>query len=197
MEKTIIEKFATTKLWISGVGLMLAAGYLMNCVVEPAFANVRLIDWDSLNRALLILLIISGTRDISLNGIRLVGGKIRITNAKHCTEPDCKSFKKAVKRYWIPVVGWALVGGFFMNCVIWPCCLTTTEVDWDHLTTALMILLVVSGGRDVSLSGVKLLGGKMSIKTPVHKHKKAVEKKQSTDDDAMPEPSEVAPIVFT
>lgn len=182
-EKTI-EKIMTKKLWISAVGFMLALGYIMNCIVEPSCAGaVRLIDWENLNQSLLILLVISGTRDITLNGLKVFGGRISIKNVKECTEPDCQPFRKAVKRYWIPVVGWALVGGYFMNCVMWPLIPRITVVDWDHLSSALLIVLIISGGRDISLSGVKLLGGKISIKTPKCEHQEAAAKKPEKTDD--------------
>lgn len=182
-----VERIMTKKLWISAVGFVLAIGYVMNCIVEPLNNGaVRLISWDELNRALLILLVISGTRDITLNGLKLLGGRLSIKNAQECTNPDCQPFRKAVKRYWIPVVGWALVGGFVMNCIVWPLVPTVTVVSWDELTTALLIVLIISGGRDITLSGVKLLGGKISIKTPKCTHqncqlKKKAENKTSAD----------------
>ena len=173
MNANMMEKFITKKLWISAVGYVLAIGYIINCIVQPAVSgNVRVIDWDNLNRALLILLIISGTRDITLNGIKWLGGKISVKSLPECNDPECQPFRKAVKRYWIPVVGWALVGGFVMNCIVWPFAPSIVEVNWDNLTSALLIVLVISGGRDISLEGVKLLGGKFSIKTPKCEHQK-------------------------
>ena len=174
--KNNVEQILTKKLWISAVGFVLALGYIINCIVEPSFGgSVRLIDWDELNQSLLILLIISGTRDVTLEGIKLIGGKVSIKNVKECEDPDCQPFRKAVKRYWIPVVGWALVGGYFMNCVMWPLVPSVTVVDWDSLGTALLIMLAISGGRDVSLSGVKLLGGKVSIRCPRCEHERLEE----------------------
>lgn len=171
MNKTQAKKFMTSKLWISAVGFVIAAGYIMNCVIEPSCQGaVRLIDWKDLNQSLLILLAISGTRDITLEGIKLIGGRISIKNITECEDPDCQPFRKAVKRYWIPVVGWALAGGYFMNCVMWPLIPTITVVEWDNLAIALLTLLAISGGRDISLSGVKLLGGKISIQTPKCEH---------------------------
>lgn len=189
METTNIEKIMTKKLWISAVGFMLALGYIMNCIVEPSCAGVvRLIDWEKLNQSLLILLIISGTRDITLNGLKAFGGRISIKNVKECTEPDCQPFRKAVKRYWIPVVGWALVGGYFMNCVLWPLLPQITVVDWDNLAAALLTVLIISGGRDISLSGVKLFGGSVSIKTPKCEHQEKASAKTAktakTDGDS-------------
>lgn len=186
MNENAIEKIMTKKVWISAVGFMLALGYVMNCIVEPSSGGaVRLIDWNNLNHSLFVLLVISGTRDITLNGLKIFGGKISIKNVKECTEPECQPFRKAVKRYWIPVVGWALVGGYFMNCVMWPLVPRVTVVDWDNLATALLIVLIISGGRDISLSGVKLLGGKVSIKTPKCEHQEtAVKKTRNAEADS-------------
>ncbi|MBR1648653.1 MAG: hypothetical protein IJ689_03540 [Alphaproteobacteria bacterium] len=157
----------TSKLWISGIGFMLALGYFMNCVVVPSgWHNARLIDWDSLNQSLLVLLAISGTRDITLEGIRLIGGKLSITNSKEYANLDDYSFFRILKRFWIPVVGWGVACGYFMNCVIWPLFKNVELVAWEPLATALLIMLVISGGREVTLDGVKLLGGKLSIKDP-------------------------------
>lgn len=189
-----VEKFLTKRLWISAVGFMIALGYIMNCIVQPSCEGaVRLIDWKDLNQSLLILLAISGTRDITLEGIKLIGGRVSIKNITECEDPECQPFRKAVKRYWIPVVGWALAGGYFMNCVMWPLIPSITVVEWDNLAIALLTLLSISGGRDISLSGVKLLGGKISIQTPKCEHQKTSENipdEDGADADPQEEPKE-------
>lgn len=201
MNKEQVKNFMTKRLWISAVGFMIAIGYIMNCIVEPSCQGaVRLINWSDLNQSLLILLAISGTRDITLEGIKLIGGRISIKNITECEDPECQPFRKAVKRYWIPVVGWALAGGYFMNCVMWPLIPTITIVEWDNLAIALLTLLAISGGRDISLSGVKLLGGKISIQTPKCEHQKTSEavaeptgegtEETTEDDDDDPEKTE-------
>lgn len=191
MKKEQIEKFVTKRLWISAVGFMIALGYIMNCIVEPSCQGaVRLIDWGDLNQSLLILLAISGTRDITLEGIKLIGGRISIKNIEECEDPECQPFRKAVKRYWIPVVGWALAGGYFMNCVMWPLIPTITVVEWDNLAIALLTVLAISGGRDISLSGVKLLGGKISIQTPKCEHQQTSEVSEEEAPEPAPEDPE-------
>ena len=51
---------------------------------------------------------------------------------------------------WIPIVGWALFGGFFINCVLAPH-INLRPNDWTQLTAILTVMLGVSGARDLGL----------------------------------------------
>ena len=51
------------------------------------------------------------------------------------------------KRSWIPAGGWVLFGGFFVNCVIFPFA-SFEEIEWEWLSSAFGLMLVISGGRD-------------------------------------------------
>ena len=155
--------FWTKNLWIFGVGLAIAAGYIMNFVVSPIW-GFKLVEFEQLNEVLFWMVVITGTRDVLIIGFKKIGGEIFITNSPY--SEGKQDFRKAVKRYWIPIVGWALAGGYICNCLVWPLGGIDTPVDWNSLRYVLMVLMITLGGRDVTITGIKLFGGKISIQTP-------------------------------
>jgi len=86
--------------------------------------------------ALGILLGISGARDY-------------LTRNKAETLPESIS-DKGWKRMWVPLTGWALFAGFFINCVLGPY-LKIHPNDWAQLIATLTVMLGISGARDVGL----------------------------------------------
>lgn len=164
IENLMVEiSFWTKNLWIFGVGLAIAAGYFMNFVVSPIWGS-KLIEYEQLNEVLFWMVIITGTRDVIIIGFKKIGGEIHITNSPYSEEKQ--PLRKAVKRYWIPIVGWALAGGYICNCILWPLGGIDTTVDWNSMRYVLLVLMVTLGGRDVTITGIKLFGGKISIANP-------------------------------
>ena len=127
------KKIKFKRLWISVIGWILVGGFVNNLFVAP-FTEISLVEWNGLITSLGILLGISGTRDYFLkNSLDKL--------------PENRS-GKGWQRMWIPCVGWALAGGFFINCIIAPY-LDLRVNDWSQLITALTVILGISGARDV------------------------------------------------
>lgn len=121
--------------WIPAIGYALALGFVNNLIVAP-FTGQELVEWGPLLTALGILLGISGARDY-------------FTKNKTGIIPENVS-DKGWKRLWIPCVGWAVFGGFFVNCALAPY-IHLQPNDWTQLVSALTVLLGISGARDVTL----------------------------------------------
>lgn len=121
--------------WIPAIGFALALGFVNNLIVAP-FTGQELVEWAPMLTALGILLGISGARDY-------------FTKNKTGVIPENVS-DKGWKRMWIPCVGWALFGGFFVNCALAPY-FKLTPNDWTQLVSALTVMLGISGVRDVGL----------------------------------------------
>ena len=121
--------------WIPAIGYALALGFVNNLIVAP-FTGQTLVEWGPMLTALGILLGISGARDY-------------FTKNKTGIIPENVS-DKGWKRVWIPCVGWALFGGFFVNCALAPY-FNLTPNDWTQLVSALTVMLGISGARDVGL----------------------------------------------
>ena len=133
-----MKKFKFKRIWISVIGWTLVIGLVNNLLVHP-FADINLVDWAGLISSLSILLGISGTRDYFLR------------NSVNSYPENVSG--KGWQRWWIPAVGWALVGGYFVNCVIAPY-VDIKVNDWVQLTTILTVILGISGARDISLRGI-------------------------------------------
>lgn len=130
--------------WIPAIGYALALGFANNLIVAP-FTGQELVEWGPLLTALGILLGISGARDY-------------FTKNKTGIIPENVS-DKGWKRIWIPCVGWAIFGGFFVNCALAPY-LHITPNDWTQLVSALTVMLGISGTRDVTLMPKLVAGDK-------------------------------------
>ena len=153
------KKIKFKRLWISVIGWILVGGFVNNLFVAP-FTEISLVEWNGLITSLGILLGISGTRDYFLkNSLDKL--------------PENRS-GKGWQRMWIPCVGWALAGGFFINCIIAPY-LDLRVNDWSQLITALTVILGISGARDVGLRRLP-----KNRETPAAKEKRKKRNKTSS-----------------
>ncbi len=130
-----LNNVSVKRWWISAIGYALAGGFINNLVIAP-FTGQSLVDWGPMLTALGVLLGISGARDY-------------LTRNKGESIPENVS-DKGWKRMWIPIVGWALFCGFFVNCVLAPY-INLRPNDWTQLTATLTVMLGISGARDVGL----------------------------------------------
>ena len=133
--KIKLNNVSVKRWWICAIGYALAGGFINNLIIAP-FTKQVLVDWAPMLTSLGILLGISGVRDY-------------LTRNKGETIPENVS-DKGWKRMWIPITGWALFGGFFINCVLAPH-INLQPNDWTQLTAMLTVMLGVSGARDVGL----------------------------------------------
>lgn len=130
-----MHKIAFKRWWIPAIGYALAGGFINNLVIAP-FTKQPLVAWAHMLTALGILLGVSGARDY-------------FTRNKGEILPENVS-DKGWKRMWIPITGWALFGGFFINCVLGPY-LNIQPDNWAQLISTLTVMLGISGARDVGL----------------------------------------------
>lgn len=130
-----MKKISVKRWWIPAIGYALAGGFINNLVIAP-FTNQPLVAWAHLLTALGIMLGVSGARDY-------------LTRNKGEILPENVS-DKGWKRLWIPIIGWALFGGFFINCVLGPY-LKMQPDNWAQLISTLTVMLGISGARDVGL----------------------------------------------
>ena len=130
------KKWHFKRWWIPVTGYILAGGFINNLLIAP-FTDIDLVDWGGLLTSLGILLGISGIRDY-------------FTKDSLSKLPENVSDKKW-KRYWIPIVGWVICAGFFINCILAPY-LDIKVNDWTQLVTALSVILGISGARDIGLA---------------------------------------------
>ena len=135
MKKKTKKTIRAKRWWIPAIGFALALGFVNNLMIAP-FTGQELVEWGPMLTALGILLGISGARDV-------------LTKNKTGNIPGNVS-DKGWKRMWIPCIGWALFGGFFVNCVLAPY-FKLTPNDWTQLVSALTVMLGISGARDVTL----------------------------------------------
>lgn len=132
-----------SRLWISGVGVSLAFGFLNNCAIVPFLHGADAVSWTYLILSLSVLLGIGGARDVVLRQFRYLGPVL-----KEREKSESKGFKTV--KGWIPCIGWCISLGFFCNCCIYPY-FNIVEVSWEGLLATLSVLLTVSGARDFGI----------------------------------------------
>ena len=121
--------------WIPAIGYAIALGFINNLIIHP-FANIAMVDWGPLATSLGILLGISGIRDYFTK------------DSGDCIPENVSD--KGWKRLWIPIVGWVLFAGYFINCVVAPYFHISVN-DWVELNTVLTVILGISGTREITL----------------------------------------------
>ncbi len=130
-----IKEIILGRAWIPAIGYALAIGFINNLLIAP-FVDIQQVDWAQLATALGILLSISGARDyLTKNSLDAIPENIS---------------SKGWKRYWIPIIGWVLFFGYFLNCAIAPYFKLQIN-DWVQLSTTLTVMLGISGFREVVL----------------------------------------------
>jgi len=146
--------------WIPAIGYTLAGGFINNLLVAP-FVDINLIDYTGLTTALAILIGISGIRDY-------------FTKDSLKKLPE-NSGGRGWKRYWIPITGCTLCGGFFINCILAPY-FDFRVTDWAELNSILTVILGISGARDIGLAP------KCNCQKASSKEKKSEEEEEEKDE---------------
>lgn len=136
-------KVKKSRLWISGVGVALALGFLNNCAVIPFLEGAETISWMYLIISLAVMLGLGGARDVVLRQFRYLGPVL-----KERERSESKGFW--TMKVWIPCIGWFISLGFFSNCCIYPF-FKVGEVSWEGLLATLSVLLTVSGAREYGI----------------------------------------------
>ena len=153
MKRTIIRwmktdvKLESSHLWIVGLGIVVALGFVVNCVVAPFYASCVAIDSEQLILSASIVAGLGTARQFILYRFKY------LENLK----PPQDSTKKLAEdilreKLWVPCVGWSLVFGFAVNMLIVPffseC---VREVEWSFLQSSIAIFLTISGTREAGL----------------------------------------------
>lgn len=159
-------KFFTRHLWITGTGTMLGLGIFIKCVLKPLINEISPADPQGMIYSLAILLIATCSRDILIERARQIK-RLEIKTPEDEFFDDKLPPKKAAKRWWIPFVGWAIAGGYAINCVVCPFATDIQPVDWTFLEIVLLLMLVITGGKDIFFSGLRMTFaiGKFANKT--------------------------------
>ncbi len=141
-------KFSVKKsrTWIPALGFVIAFGFIHNCIVAPHVPSCKVIDWSNLIITLSTVLGLGGARDIALKKYTYFLGDVQKNK-----QGKAKGTSKLLdNKFWIPMVGWALVCGFFNNFVIVPYT-NVPPVEYGGLLAATSILLTISGVRDYGI----------------------------------------------
>lgn len=129
-------------MWIPALGVVVAAGFFINCVLVPHL-SCKTIDWEDLIATFAIIIGWGGARDILLRKFIYLGP---LLNAK--SDP-AKGI--LTNKLWIPFIGWCLVLGYGNNILLVPFIDSLSEVSWSGLMLTLGTLLTVSGFRDYGI----------------------------------------------
>lgn len=144
-------------MWIPALGIVVAYGFLHNCVIAPHFA-CQSVDWTNLIITFSIIIGIGGARDVVWQRYAHLNEILQLQQSQ-------KSLIN--NKLWIPFIGWCLVGGFFNNIVIVPYFYDTTkEIEWSGLLAALGIFLTASGFREYGIYAQKDKSLKNGASTP-------------------------------
>lgn len=154
----------------------------MNAFIIPAICilsdiQMQLIEWKHLHISLIILLVVSSVRNITTGKIKLFSGEVVINTIDNgiCKDQRCKLlFRRISERYWIVLVGWALVLGYFVNCFVISFTNALPEIDWHHLNIYFLILMAigVDASHNVEVDDIYL--GNKSKKINVLKNKEDI-----------------------
>lgn len=133
-------KIRKSRMWIPALGVVLAYGFLHNCVIAP-HSDYHVVDWNNLILGFAVVIGIGGARDVVLKKFAYLGDVVNPDSAKGLVR----------NKLWIPFIGWCLVLGFFNNICLCPYFDAVKTVEWSGLMAALSVLLTVSGARDYGI----------------------------------------------
>ena len=131
-----------SRMWIPALGAVIAAGFFINCVLEP-HVGCKVIDWEDLISTFALIIGWGGARDVLMRKFTYLGP---LLDAK--SEP-AKGI--LTNKLWIPFIGWCLVLGYGNNILLVPFISSLCEVSWSGLMLTLGTLLTVSGFRDYGI----------------------------------------------
>lgn len=140
-------KLQTSHLWIVGLGIIVALGFVVNCMVAPFYALCIPIDSEQLILSASIVAGLGTARQFVLY-------KFKYLENLQPPQDDTKKMAEDVLRekLWVPCVGWALVFGFAVNMLLVPFFSESIRpVEWSFLQSSIGIFLTISGTREASL----------------------------------------------
>lgn len=136
-------KVETSHLWIVGLGIVVALGFLIDCVIAPVFsAYCKNIDYEELLGSAGIIVGLEATRKYALARFKYLKDFAIVGVKKNTAEEVLK------EKLWVPCVGWFLVCGYAVNILLIPFIDGIKEVDWFFLHASVSMFLIVSGLRE-------------------------------------------------
>lgn len=138
-------KIKTSHLWMVALGVVIALGFAINCVVYPFYGGCNPVDPEQLILAASIVAGLGTARQLVLYRFKYLSGLQNREPKKISPESILK------ERLWVPAIGWFLAFGFAVNMVIIPFFPQIREIDWSFLQSSIGIFLTISGAREIGL----------------------------------------------
>lgn len=143
-------KIQTSHLWIVGLGIVIALGFVINCVVAPFYEACVPIDSEQLILSASVIAGLGTARQFVLYRFKY------LQNLEPQTSEVSDSRKVAEdvlrEKIWVPCVGWSLVLGFVVNMLLLPFFSGSIRpVEWSFLQASIGIFLTISGTREASI----------------------------------------------
>ncbi|MBO6282214.1 MAG: hypothetical protein J6N49_06785 [Alphaproteobacteria bacterium] len=139
----------TSHLWIIYLGVVVALGFLVDCVIAPIWHEYcRVIDYSELITSAGIIAGLEAVRKYALTNFKYLKNLTDVKPAEGTT-PKKNSPEEILKeKLWVPCVGWFLVLGYAVNILLIPFIDGINEVDWNFLHASVSIFLTISGLRE-------------------------------------------------
>jgi len=140
-------KLETSHLWIVGLGIVIALGFVVNCMVAPFYEPCVPIDSEQLILSASIIAGLGTARQFVLSKFKY------LENLKPPQDGTKKIAEDILReKLWVPCVGWSLVFGFAVNMLLLPFFSDSIRpVEWSFLQSAIGIFLTISGTREASI----------------------------------------------
>ena len=143
-------KLQTSHLWMVGLGIVIALGFVVNCCVAPFYFPCVPIDSEQLILSASIIAGLGTARQFVLYKFKYLAN----LQPQQSEVPGAKKVAEDVLRekLWVPCVGWALVFGFAINMLVAPFFSESIRmVEWSFLQSSIGIFLTISGTREASI----------------------------------------------
>lgn len=143
-------KLQTSHLWMVGLGIVIALGFVINCCVAPFYFPCVPIDSEQLILSASIIAGLGTARQFVLY-------KFKYLANLQPPQPEVPGAKKVAEdilreKLWVPCVGWSLVFGFAVNMLIAPFFSEYIRmIEWSFLQSSIGIFLTISGTREASI----------------------------------------------
>ena len=137
----------TSHLWIIYLGVVVALGFLIDCVIAPIWhESCKVINYNELITSAGIIAGLEAVRKYALAKFKYLSELTLPTSSQTPTKNSPEEILK--ERLWVPCVGWFLVMGYAVNILLIPFIDGIKEVDWNFLHAAVSIFLTISGLRE-------------------------------------------------
>lgn len=140
----------TSHLWMVGLGIVIALGFLVNCGIAPFMPECNPIDQWELILAAGVVSGLGAFRQWALMRFKYFDDFSIATKSGESKDfENTKDGEKVLRdRLWVPFIGWFLVVGYVVNMLIVPFFHDVRPVSWSFLQASISLFLLISGGRE-------------------------------------------------